>query len=36
MIVTGGQNVFYAEVEELILSHPAVADCAVIGLPHER
>lgn len=35
MIVTGGQNVFAAEVEELVLSHPAVADCAVIGLPHE-
>jgi fatty-acyl-CoA synthase len=32
LIVTGGQNVHPAEVEELILSFPEVADCAVIGL----
>jgi fatty-acyl-CoA synthase len=35
MIVSGGQNIFAPEVEETLLSHPAVADCAVIGLPHE-
>jgi fatty-acyl-CoA synthase len=35
MIITGGQNVHAAEVEELLLRHDAVADCAVIGLPHE-
>jgi fatty-acyl-CoA synthase len=35
MIVTGAQNVFAPEVEETVLAHPAVADCAVIGLPHE-
>lgn len=35
MIITGGQNVHAAEVEELLLRHDAVADCAVIGLPHD-
>jgi len=34
VIVTGGQNVHAAEVEELILSFPGIADVAVIGLPH--
>ncbi|MGB8648345.1 MAG: AMP-binding protein [Anaerolineae bacterium] len=33
MIITGGQNVFSTEVESLLMSHPAVADCTVIGLP---
>jgi len=33
MIVSGGQNVFAAEVEEAILALPEIADCAVIGLP---
>ena len=33
MIITGGQNVFAAEVEEALLRHGAIADCAVIGLP---
>ena len=36
MIISGGQNVFAAEVEDMIMSHPAVADCAVIGLPHDK
>lgn len=35
MIVSGAQNVFAPEVEEAVLAHPAVAGCAVIGLPHE-
>lgn len=35
MIVTGGQNVHAAEVEEIIIRHPAVADCAVFGLPDD-
>jgi acyl-CoA synthetase (AMP-forming)/AMP-acid ligase II len=34
VIVTGGQNVHAAEIEELILTFPGVADCSVIGLPH--
>ncbi len=33
MIITGGQNVFSTEVESVLMSHPAVADCTVIGLP---
>jgi acyl-CoA synthetase (AMP-forming)/AMP-acid ligase II len=35
MIVTGGQNVYPAEIEEIIMRFPEVADCAVIGLPDE-
>jgi acyl-CoA synthetase (AMP-forming)/AMP-acid ligase II len=33
VIVTGGENVVAEEVEEALLSHPAVADAAVLGLP---
>lgn len=33
MIVTGGQNVHSAEVEEILLAHPRVADAAVFALP---
>jgi acyl-CoA synthetase (AMP-forming)/AMP-acid ligase II len=33
MIKTGGENVFAPEVESVILSHPAVENCAVIGVP---
>jgi len=36
MIVTGGENVFSAEVENAIASHPAVAQVAVIGIPDEQ
>ena len=36
MIITGGFNVYSAEVEQVILAHPAVQDCAVIGLPDEK
>lgn len=34
MIVTGGENVFCSEVENVIARHPAVAECAVVGVPH--
>ena len=34
MIISGGENIASREVEEVLRRHPAVADCAVIGLPH--
>ena len=36
MIITGGFNVYSAEVEQTLLSHPSVRDCAVIGLPDDK
>lgn len=35
MIVTGGENVYSVEVENALARHPAVASCAVIGIPSE-
>jgi acyl-CoA synthetase (AMP-forming)/AMP-acid ligase II len=35
MIVTGGENVYSTEVENAIATHPAVAQVAVIGIPHD-
>lgn len=36
MIVSGGENVYSAEVENALAKHPSVAACAVIGVPDER
>jgi len=36
MIITGGENVYPREIEELLYSHPEVEECAVIGLPDKE
>lgn len=36
MIVSGGENVYSAEVENAIMKHPSVSQCAVIGIPNDQ
>ncbi len=36
MIVTGGENVYSTEVEHTLYLHPAVLECAVVGVPDEK
>ncbi|MFF5012713.1 o-succinylbenzoate--CoA ligase [Streptomyces sp. NPDC001165] len=35
MIISGGENVYPAEIEDLLLAHPGIAECAVIGVPDD-
>lgn len=36
MIITGGYNVYPREVEDALLAHAAVLECAVVGAPHDK
>ena len=36
MIISGGENIYAAELESVLESHPAVSQAAVIGIPHPR
>jgi fatty-acyl-CoA synthase len=36
MIISGGENIYPAEIETLLAQHPAVAECTVIGMPDAR
>ncbi len=36
VIISGGENIYPAEVESALRAHPAIADCGVIGVPDER
>ena len=36
MVISGGENIYSAEVEDALYQHDAVIECAVIGIPDER
>jgi acyl-CoA synthetase (AMP-forming)/AMP-acid ligase II len=36
LIISGGANVYAAELERVLIGMPGVADCAIVGVPHER
>ena len=36
MFISGGENVYPAEVEQALLSHPKIADVAIFGIPHKK
>jgi len=36
MILTGGENVYSTEVENVLYAHPAILECAVIGIPDQK
>ncbi|WP_223446241.1 class I adenylate-forming enzyme family protein [Pseudomonas sp. BF-R-19] len=36
VIISGGENIYSREVEDAVVTHPAVSECAVIGIPDEK
>jgi long-chain acyl-CoA synthetase len=36
MIISGGVNIYPAEIESVLVNHPAVLDAAVFGIPHDE
>ena len=36
MVISGGENIYPAEIENVLMSHPHVADCAIIGVPDAK
>ena len=36
MIISGGVNIYPAEIEAVLVNHPAVLDAAVFGIPHDE
>jgi fatty-acyl-CoA synthase len=36
MYISGGSNVYPREIEEVLLTHPAIAEVCVVGMPHEK
>ena len=35
MLIRGGENIYCVEIENRLVEHPAIADAAIIGVPHE-
>ena len=36
MIISGGVNIYPAEIENILITHPSVADCSVFGIPNDE